>query len=114
ETGAAKGFRRGCFLLANRKFIQRRTKAFFTDDVLREAKSHTHTGACESEMPIHFLCKVSRDDRPEKCAEIDSHIENRKSGVAARIAIFIKRTDHRAHIRFEKTGADHDQQKTCI
>src|SRR5262245_14023951 len=65
-------------------------------------------------MPVDFLCQIAGDHRSEKSAEIDSHVENGKAGVAPLIAFLVQRADHSADIWLEQASADHNQREACI
>ena len=84
------------------------------EDVLRQAKQHTDAGRREAEMPIDALREVSGDERTNERAEVDAHVEQGESGVAARVPLPIERADERAHVRLQQAGADDDQAQAGV
>src|SRR3982074_1252349 len=73
-----------------------------------ESDHHTEPGGTEAERPTHPLAEDARDKRGDQGADVDSHVEDREAGVAARSALGIEITDDRRDVRLEESGAHHD------
>ena len=85
-----------------------------TEDVLRETEEHPEPGTCEAKVPIDALGDPARDDGAEEGAEVDSHVEHGKAGVAPFIAGFIESAHERADVWLQQSRADHDQAEAGI
>src|SRR5207244_1998389 len=84
------------------------------EDVLRQTKHHADAGACESDMPVNSLRDVAGDDGTQKSSEVDSHVKDRKAGIAPRVVLFVERTNHGTDVGFQQPRSDDDQRKTRI
>ena len=54
---------------------------------------------------------IGHEDRAKRCAEVDAHVEDRESGVAARAAFRIDTGDDRADVRFQQPHTEHDHDE---
>ena len=80
-----------------------------SSNVLNESEHHPHTGAREPEMPVDALREIAGDERSQRGAEVDAHVEDREAGVAPRVVRVVQRPDDAAHVRLEQSGADDDE-----
>ena len=65
-------------------------------------------------MPIDALRQISGDERTNERAEVDTHVEQGESGVAARVSLPIERADERAYVRLQQAGANDDEAQACV
>ena len=63
-------------------------------------------------MPVDLLAQVSHQQRSDRRADIDAHVEDRKAGILLHTAVRVKLADHHADIGLEQTGAQNDQQQS--
>ena len=52
-----------------------------TKSVLHETEDHPDAGRGETPVPAHVFAEVAAHQRAEECAEIDPHVEDRKTGI---------------------------------
>src|SRR5712672_4301661 len=64
-----------------------------------ESDHHTEPGGAEAERPTHSLAEDARDKRGDQRADVDSHVKDRESGIAARSALGVEITDDRRDVR---------------
>src|SRR5258708_7903165 len=65
-------------------------------------------------MPTDALAYVAADERRNHCSQVDAHVENRESTIAAWVIFAIELSDHYRDIRLEQTGADNNQKEPGI
>ena len=104
--------RRGLRFL--RQPIQRRLEPPLAEHVLDQAEHHAEAGRGEAEVPVDALREIAGDQRPDECAEVDPHVEDREPGVAPRVARRVQRSDDRADVRLQQAGADDDQGEAGV
>ena len=68
----------------------------------------------EPDVPVDALREIAGDERPEECAEVDPHVEDREPRVAPRVARRVERTDERADVRLQEAGADDDEGEAGV
>ena len=66
-------------------------------------------------MPVDVLGEVATHERAEESADVDTHVVNRKTGVATlgRIAL-VQVTDDGADVRFQEPGSDHEEDQAQV
>src|SRR5882672_10197797 len=84
------------------------------EPVLNQSEDHSDTRRSEAVVPIGFLTQRAAYKRADKCSEVDAHVKNAKACVSPRSPFRIKLADHRAHIRLEQPGAEHDQNQPYV
>ena len=82
--------------------------------VLHDAKRHADSGASKAQMPVDALREVSRDERPQKGAEVDAHVEDGEPGVPAAVAFPVERADDGADVGLQESRSDDDQPQPEI
>jgi hypothetical protein len=65
-------------------------------------------------VPVDTLSEVSRDDRAEYRAQIDSHVEERKTGIAPGVILVVERSDQCAGVWLQQPCADDNQPQTRV
>ena len=65
-------------------------------------------------MPVDVFTEISADERTEKRAKVDAHVERGKTRIAPRASFWIQIGDNRADAGFQQARADHDQAETKI
>ena len=98
-------------------------------DIGNEADGHADTGQREGPMPAVIGIKPAigepileplmlREKTGEQwCGEstnIDAHIKDGETGIAALITGRVETADHGADIRFQQSGADGDEDESCV
>ena len=83
----------------------------YTPRVLDETEHHADPRRTESEMPVDDFAKVPADERTEKPADIDAHVENGEARVPARVVLAVEPADDGGDIRFQKSHADDNQRQ---
>ena len=68
-----------------------------------QSEQHTQAGGAKPIHPAILHGDVSAHQRREESPEVNTHIENGKTGIAARIALRIEATHHTGDIGFEET-----------
>src|ERR1700756_2140309 len=87
---------------------------FLAGDVLDDAERHADSGRAEAVMPVDALPERSADQRRDKGAEVDAHVEDGKAGVAPYIFFRVKRSDDAADVRLQQPGSDDDGDQARI
>src|SRR5688572_25160561 len=88
--------------------------------VLDERERHTHTGRREPVVPtdpgraLSRLAEPRADEWPEEPADVDAHVENRKSCVALGALLGVQVADDGADIWLEEAGPEHDEKEAEI
>src|SRR5262249_37532369 len=105
------------------------TQVLPTGQILKDAEEHADSGGTEAPMPRRFgpdahprqdrpelrtLSEPAADQRRDESTQIDSHVEDRKTGVPSVVFLRIKLPDHRAYVRFEQTCTKHDAAEAEI
>src|SRR5581483_1483357 len=68
----------------------------------------------EAQPPVDLLAHQPADQGRNQRADVDSHIEDGKAGIAPRVAGTVKLADDHAYIRLQQSGADHQQAKPGV
>jgi hypothetical protein len=94
--------------------LDRRLQVPSAEGVLRQTERHADPCRRKAEMPVHALCEVAGNQRPDERTEVDAHVEDRKACVTTRVARWVERAHERADVWFEKAGTDDDQAKASV
>src|SRR6476659_1932009 len=94
--------------------MNRGVQPLLPEYVLDYAERHPESGTGEADVPVHSLCQIAGDERSDERPEIDAHVEDRESSVAARVARVVQRPDERADVGFEQTGAENDESEAGV
>ena len=104
-------------------------EAVALEDVNDEAEHHADAGGGEAPMPtvqrveapggeLRFpafaLGEVAGNERGGEGAEVDSHIKNGETGVAALVAGGVEAADHGGDVGFEEAGAEGDEDEAGV
>ncbi len=91
--------------------LTRLTHALATGDVLDEPDHHADTGGGESHVITHGVGEEAHHERGDERAEVDAHVEQRETTIAAGVVRRIQVTDDRGDAGLEQTGADGDRDE---
>jgi len=69
---------------------------------LDQSGNHPDPGAAEADVPIHFLTERANHERRDERAKIDTHVEDRETGVPTLVVFVVQRADHGADVRFSR------------
>src|SRR3546814_2344519 len=85
----------------------------WSSDVCSSDLSRDHADAGEPEAigPADPLTQIADEDRAERGADVDAHVEDRIGRVAAQIGQAIELADHHRDIGLQKTRADDDERE---
>src|SRR5262249_27083712 len=83
-------------------------------DVLYEAERHADARTRKPDVPIDSLGEVSSDERPEQSPEVDPHVEEGETGIAAGVACVVQRAHERADVGLAKAGPDPDEGEAPV
>src|ERR1035437_7963996 len=81
---------------------------------LDEPREHPQTGNAEAEPPTDVLAHPPACEWRKQRAEIDPHVEEGKTGVAARIALGVQLADDGGDIALQQAGAANQQDQAEI
>ena len=82
--------------------------------ILNDAERHEEAGGGEAGARTDELLRLARDDRPERRADVDAHVEHGESGVEPGAAFGVEFRDHGAHVRLQQTHAEDDDEQAEI
>src|SRR5260370_6037106 len=82
--------------------------------ILDDANEHADSGDPKAEMPIDPLPDPTADQRRDECAEVDPHVEDRKTGVAAMIVERVEHADYGADVWLEQAGPEDEQDQPGV
>ena len=91
-----------------------------TCDVLDQPKRHSDACSSEPVVPVHprrtrtRLAQPRADKRTRERAQVDPHVEDRKACVASGPFFTVEVANDGADVRFEETGAQHDEQQADV
>ena len=94
--------------------LARRAEMPAAERILNEPEHHADACGAEAKMPVDDFTKVSTHQRSEESADVDAHVVDRKSRVAARAALGIQIADDRADVRLQQPGADDDEREADV
>lgn len=78
------------------------------DRVLRETEEHSDRSQTETPMEAVPGLHEAGEQRSDEGTEIDTHVEERESGVAAVVVLLVQIADHRGGGRLESAAAEGD------
>src|SRR5690349_20883946 len=65
-------------------------------------------------MPVHLFAQRTTNQRAKPSAQIDPHVEHRKTSIAPTATFRKEFTHHCAHIRFQQPRSDDDENQTQV
>ena len=81
-------------------------------DIGRKARQHEYASKSEARMPAIDLRQQSANQRPQCCADIDAHGEDRIAARASRAVVFgIELADLRGDVALEQSATDDKQEQ---
>src|SRR5437764_15309805 len=87
----------------------RRTEIFSPERVLNQPRRHADTRQSKAPMPVDGLADIAASQRRNECADVDAHVEDRKSGVATVVILTVKLAYHGTDARLQQSGSDYDE-----
>ena len=84
-------------------------QVFLAPEELAQAEYHADARGAEPVAPAVGLSQVAADDRGKQRAQVDAGVEQRETGVSARIVLRVQLADDRGDVRLEESNADDDQ-----
>src|SRR5437016_3049064 len=91
-----------------------RAQIFPSEDVLNQPQRHADAGQSEAPMPIDGLTDVTASERRKNRADVDPHVENRETGVAAAVILTVKLAHHGTDARLQQSGSDYDESQSEV
>ena len=82
--------------------------------ILQHAGRHEHCRNTESGAGPDQRLRLAGDHRTQCRTKIDAHVEHGEARIEARATLGIELGDHSAHVRLQKTHAEHDHEETEI
>ena len=99
------------------------------DNINDQAERHADAGGAEAPVPTvrgsdaparelrppaFALREVAGNERREERADVDAHVENRETGVAAFVGRTVEAADHRGDVGLEEAGAEGDEHEAGV
>src|SRR4029453_14967430 len=84
------------------------------EHVLDDADHHADATRRKTDVPVAALSQIPADQGRDERAEIDPHVEDRESRIAAAVLRTVEAPDDHADVAFEQTGADNDEQEDAV
>ncbi len=82
--------------------------------ILNDAERHEEARGSEAGAGTDELLRLARDDRPERRTDVDAHVEHGESRVEPGAALGVEFGHHGAHVRFQETDAQDDDEQAEI
>src|SRR5688572_18161108 len=79
---------------------------------LQQTQKHAYAGSSESIVPVDLLAERAAQERTNRRAQIDPHVEDREPGIALAAPFGIKLSHDHADVRLEQASAQHDQHQS--
>ena len=83
-------------------------------DVLHNPKHHPDAGRAEAKVPVDVLTEKAANKGPGKTADIDPHVEDGESSIAASSALGVQISDDRTDIGLEQARSKHDHHEPHV
>ena len=84
-------------------------------DVHDEANGHPDTRQAEADVPVHVFGEIAADQRTERRADVDAHVEDRKTGIAPRRRVVgVQVADDGADVGLKESRTDDDEQQPQV
>ena len=65
-------------------------------------------------MPVNVFPQITADERRGEGADVDAHVEDGETAVAAMIVGTVERADHGADVRFQQAGSEDDEDEPGV
>src|SRR5260370_12384383 len=82
--------------------------------ILDDANEHADSGDPKTEMPIDLLPDPTADQRRDECAEVDPHVKDRKTSVAAMIVEGVEHANYGADVRLQQAGPEDQEDQPGV
>jgi hypothetical protein len=82
------------------------------ESVVGQTEQHRDARGAHADMPVNLLAEVAGNQLTEESADVDSHIEDRESGVPACAAFRIQVADNRGDVRLEQARPADDENQS--
>src|SRR5690606_18102864 len=83
-------------------------------DEPHEPDHHAHAGDAEPQMPVDVLAEITADEGREERADVDPHVEDRESTIAAPVVLAVESSNGARDVGLEEAVPEAEESEGAV